>query len=80
MMELRDLMQGKPAPDIWETALGELQIQVSKSNYRTWLKKTVGVRYQDDQFVIGVPNTFIAEYLDVKCILKYLPWAVMSVQ
>lgn len=57
-------MQDKPAPDIWETALGELQIQVSKSNYRTWLKKTVGVRYQDDQFVIGVPNTFVAEYLD----------------
>ncbi len=57
-------MQGKPAPEIWETALGELQIQVSKSNYRTWLKKTVGVRYQDDQFVIGVPNTFVAAYLD----------------
>jgi len=57
-------MEGKPAQDIWEAALGELQIQVSKSNYRTWLNKSIGLSYQDDEFVIGVPNTFVAEYLD----------------
>ncbi len=50
--------------EIWETALGELQIQVSKPNYRTWLSKTTGLSYQDKQFVIGVPNTFAAEYLE----------------
>jgi chromosomal replication initiator protein len=50
--------------EIWETALGELQVQVSKPNYRTWFKKTVGLSYRDNQFVIGVPNTFAAEYLD----------------
>ncbi|MFC2056202.1 chromosomal replication initiator protein DnaA [Chloroflexota bacterium] len=53
-----------PAQQIWETALGELQIQVNKPNYRTWLEKTAGLSYQKDQFVIGVPNTFVAEYLD----------------
>lgn len=50
--------------EIWETALGELQIQVSKPNYRTWFSKTAGLSYQDNQFIIGVPNTFAAEYLD----------------
>jgi len=44
--------------------LGELQIQVNKPNYRTWLGKTVGTSYQDGHFVVGVPNTFVAEYLD----------------
>ncbi|GAH62334.1 unnamed protein product, partial [marine sediment metagenome] len=34
--------------------LGELQVQVSKPNYRTWLEKTIGLSYQDNQFVIGV--------------------------
>jgi chromosomal replication initiator protein len=50
--------------EIWETALGELQIQVSRANYRTWLSKTTGLSYQDKKFVIGVPNTFAAEYLE----------------
>ncbi len=57
-------MRERSAQEIWETALGELQLQVSKSNYRTWLAKTVGLSYQNKQFVIGVPNTFVAEYLD----------------
>ncbi len=57
-------MEARSAQDVWEAALGELQIQVSKSNYRTWLENTIGLSYQDNQFVIGVPNTFIGEYLD----------------
>jgi chromosomal replication initiator protein len=50
--------------EIWETALGDLQVQVSRANYRTWLSKTIGLSYQDKTFVIGVPNTFAAEYLE----------------
>jgi chromosomal replication initiator protein len=49
--------------EIWETALGELQVQVSRPNYRTWFGKTTGLSYQDNQFIVGVPNTFVAEYL-----------------
>ncbi len=57
-------MEVRSAQEIWETALGELQIQVNKANYRTWLEKTVGLSYQGNQFVVGVPNTFVTEYLD----------------
>jgi len=57
-------MEARSAQEIWETALGELQIQVNKANYRTWLEKTVGLSYQGNQFVVGVPNTFVTEYLD----------------
>jgi chromosomal replication initiator protein len=56
----------KSAQQIWETALGELQLQVSKQNYRTWLEKTVGLSYEDNTFIIGAPNTFTTEYLDKK--------------
>lgn len=48
---------------IWDAVLGELQLQVSQSNYRTWFEKTVGLDSSGHQFVIGVPNTFVAEYL-----------------
>jgi len=57
-------MEAGSAQEIWEAALGELQIQVSKPNYQTWLEKTIGLSYQDNQFVVGVPNIFVAEYLD----------------
>jgi chromosomal replication initiator protein len=50
--------------EIWEIALGDLQVQVSKPNFRTWFSKTIGLSYQDNQFVVGVPNTFAAEYLE----------------
>ncbi|UCH42519.1 MAG: chromosomal replication initiator protein DnaA [Dehalococcoidales bacterium] len=57
-------MEDRSPQQIWQAALGELQIQVNRANYQTWLSKTQGLSYQDEQFVIGVPNTFIAEYLD----------------
>jgi len=53
----------KSAQEIWDAALGELQLQVSKPNYDTWLKDTSGISYKEDVFVIGVPNIFIAEWL-----------------
>jgi chromosomal replication initiator protein len=57
-------MGARSAQEIWEAALGELQVQVTKSYYRTWLEKTTGLSCQDNQFVVGAPNTFVAEYLD----------------
>ncbi len=50
--------------DIWVAALGELQIQVSKPNFDTWLKDTIGLRYADTTFTIGTPNVFVAEWLE----------------
>ncbi|MFH1169800.1 MAG: chromosomal replication initiator protein DnaA [Chloroflexota bacterium] len=57
-------MGTRTAQGIWEAALGELQIQVNKPNYRTWFGKTIGLDYRENEFVVGVPNTFVAEYLD----------------
>ena len=57
-------MTTRPARQVWEAALGELQVQVSKPNYRTWLEKTNGLSCEGSEFVVGVPNTFVAEYLD----------------
>jgi chromosomal replication initiator protein len=58
------LFEANSPQQMWEAALGELQLQVNKANYDTWLKKTIGLNYQGNEFVVGVPNTFVAEYLD----------------
>jgi len=60
----KNLTESRPAQRIWEAALGELQIQVNKPNYRTWLAKTHGLGYEKEKFTVGVPNMFVAEYLD----------------
>ena len=57
-------MNPRSAKEIWETALGELQLQVSKPNYSTWLKGSVGLSHSEGQFVIGVPTPFAAEWLE----------------
>jgi chromosomal replication initiator protein len=59
-----DSLKNRTPKEIWDIALGDLQVQVSKPNYRTWFSKTIGLTYQDNEFVIGVPNTFAAVYLE----------------
>ncbi len=51
------------AQRIWDAALGQLQIHVTKPNYDTWLKDTQGIRLADGQFVVGVPTEFVKEWL-----------------
>jgi chromosomal replication initiator protein len=51
------------AKEIWQTALGKLQIQVSKANYTTWLNDSQGLSCHDNIFVVGVSNVFVAEWL-----------------
>jgi chromosomal replication initiator protein len=53
----------EPAKEIWQNALGKLQLQVSKANYTTWLSNSQGLRCQDSTFVVSVPNIFVAEWL-----------------
>jgi chromosomal replication initiator protein len=57
-------LEYKSACNIWDAVLGELQVQISKPNYKTWLEKTLGLSFQNNQFVVGTPNIFVAEYLD----------------
>jgi len=54
------------AKEIWEKALGELQIHVSKANYSTWLSNSQGISYQDNIFIVGVPSMFVAEWLSTR--------------
>lgn len=52
------------AKRIWESSLGELQLQVPRPSYETWLKGTVGILYDGATFTVGVPSPFVAECLE----------------
>ena len=49
---------------LWAAVLGQLQMQVTKPNFDTWLKHTSGLAYADGEFVVGTPNAFVAEMLE----------------
>ena len=57
-------MSEQSAHRIWEATLGQLQLQVSRPSFDTWLKDTEGLSFQEDQIVVGVPTTFAAEWLE----------------
>jgi len=54
----------RTAKETWEAAKGALQVQISKANFDTWLRDTVGLSQQGSQFVVGTPSAFAKEWLE----------------
>ena len=52
--------------DLWQAALGEIEINLSRANFITWFKNTDIIDKKDGQAVIGVPNGFSKEWLSNK--------------
>ncbi len=60
---------------IWQAALGELELTLSRANFTTWFKNTFILAQEDEAITIGVPNTFTKAWLEKKyhsAILKAL--------
>ena len=51
---------------IWQNALGELQVSLSRANFETWFKNTFIYEYKKNIFTIGVPSFFIEDWLKKK--------------
>ncbi|MDH4209157.1 MAG: DnaA/Hda family protein, partial [Anaerolineae bacterium] len=49
---------------VWEAAKGELQLQMTKATYDTWISNTFPIAYEDGTFIIGVHNTYAKEWLE----------------
>ncbi len=52
------------AQKLWTTSLGQLQLQVPRSSYETWLKGTLGLSIDGDLLSVGTPTTFASEWLE----------------
>jgi chromosomal replication initiator protein len=52
-------------PDaVWQAALGELQMQMTKATFDTWVKHTKALTYEDGTFFIGVQNGYAKDWLE----------------
>lgn len=50
----------------WNATLGQLELLVTRANYDTWLRDTVGLRHEDGAFVIGAHTDFATEWLTTR--------------
>ncbi len=48
---------------IWQAALGELQTQLSRANFETWLRNTQITDWDGETATVGAPNSFAVEQL-----------------
>lgn len=61
--------------ELWQTILGEIELNISKANFVTWFKNTKIISKKDSVITIGTPNGFTKEWLENKydkLILKIL--------
>ena len=57
-------MPDRSPKTLWETALGQLELQVTRPNFETWLRETVGLRIEHNRFVVGAPSDFAVVWLE----------------
>jgi len=48
---------------LWERALVEIELAVSKANFNTWFKGTFIARVENGTVFLSVPNTFVKDWL-----------------
>jgi chromosomal replication initiator protein len=48
---------------LWENALAEIELTVSKGNFNMWFKDTRIVRFEDGIVYLSVPNVFVKDWL-----------------
>ncbi len=50
----------------WTATLGQLELVVTRANFDTWLRDTVGLRHDDERFVVGAQTDFATEWLTTR--------------
>lgn len=51
---------------IWQAALGEIELNLSKANFTTWFKNSFISSFEDSRVILCVPNAFTKSWLETK--------------
>ena len=52
------------AQTAWQAAVGQLQMEMSKASFETWVRSTELVKYEEGTFTIGVQNAYARDWLE----------------
>ncbi len=56
------------AQQLWQTAQGELQVQMTRAMYDTWLRNTDAVGLDEGVLTVAVRNSFVKDWLENRLI------------
>jgi chromosomal replication initiator protein len=48
----------------WQAAVGQLQLEMPKAAFNTWVRDSELVSYEDGSFIVGVQNTYARDWLE----------------
>lgn len=51
------------AHQAWQATHGQLQTEMPKAAFDTWVKNAEFISYEDGDFIIGVPNAYARDWL-----------------
>ena len=54
----------KSANQLWNAALGQLEVEIPRPNFETWLRGTTASRLEDGVLTVSTSSTFAAEMLE----------------
>lgn len=52
------------AENAWQAVLGQLQVEMPKAAFDTWVSRAELISYEDGSIIIGVPNAYARDWLD----------------
>ena len=58
------------AEQAWQAVLGQLEMDMPKASFDTWVRNAEIVSYEDNFFIIGVPNAYARDWLDSRLTSK----------
>ena len=63
LLHLAHVAQVSPAGEVWASVLEVLRSKVPRPAFETWLARSEGWAYVSEHFVVGAPDSFVAEML-----------------
>jgi len=52
------------AEQAWQAAVGQLQMEMPKAAFNTWVRDAELIAYEDGVFMVGVPNAYARDWLE----------------
>ena len=52
------------AKQAWQSVLGQLQMEMPKASFDTWVRDTYPLSYENGALTVGVPNAYARDWLD----------------
>ena len=61
-----DTLEKLQPNQVWQAVLGNLEVQVSRPSFATWLKPTIGLSLENSRMLVGTPSTFHSKWLQTR--------------